>query len=125
MSSAPPLHALRGLLRRLKTPPLAADLAARKTATAGPPPRQSATAKYVLERYRACAKETDSAKLLKLRKTAANSLTLLENLAERQALYELDAGAEVQLSPQEMTRRAAARAGLQPPDLQTDFSKPL
>jgi hypothetical protein len=79
----------------------------------------------VLERYRACAKETDSAKLLKLRKTAANSLTLLENLAERQALYELDAGAEVQLSPQEMTRRAAARAGLQPPDLQTDFSKPL
>jgi hypothetical protein len=36
-------------------------------------------------------------------------------------LYELDAGAEKKLSPKEMSRRAAARAGLQLPILNPDL----
>ena len=47
---------------------------------------------------------------------------LLEDLQERKRLQELDTGAEVQLSPKEMSRRAAARAGLQLPDLNPELA---
>jgi len=45
----------------------------------------------------------------------ANYYQLLRDVRERGRLYELDSGAEVVLSPKEMSRRAAARAGLQLP----------
>lgn len=44
-----------------------------------------------------------------------NYVQLLRDLAERERLYQLDAGAEQTLSPKELSRRAAARAGLQLP----------
>jgi hypothetical protein len=47
--------------------------------------------------------------------TAQLTLQLLQDLSERQRLYEMDRGAEVQISGKEWTRRAAARAGLLPP----------
>ena len=58
----------------------------------------------------------------KLHKLLANEyLSLRENIDERTRLQQLDAGAEKQFSPKEMSRRAAARAGLQMPDLNPDL----
>lgn len=59
---------------------------------------------------------------------AKDYLQLLEDMKERNRLQVLDTGAEVQLSGHEMSRRAAARAGLQlpklDPSLQKDFPTP-
>lgn len=52
-----------------------------------------------------------------LRTMAYDFYTLQSDLAERARLHELDAGADVKLSPKELSRRAAARAGLQLPNL--------
>ena len=52
-----------------------------------------------------------------LRKIAYDYLKLKNDLAERGRLHELDAGADTQLSGMELSRRAAARAGLQLPKL--------
>lgn len=46
---------------------------------------------------------------------------LLEDLKERERLYRLDTGAENQLSPREMSRRSAARAGLLLPELDPEL----
>jgi len=54
-------------------------------------------------------------------RVASNYHQLQRDLAERARLYELDTGAEVVLSPQEMSRRAAARAGLEMPRLNPDL----
>ena len=51
------------------------------------------------------------------RNMAYDFYVLQSDLAERARLHELDAGADVKLSPKELSRRAAARAGLQLPDL--------
>lgn len=53
----------------------------------------------------------------KLRDLAADYYCLRRDMAERSKLYEMDAGAEEQLSPREFSKRAAARAGLQLPNL--------
>jgi len=52
---------------------------------------------------------------------AQDYLNLLADLAERKRIQLLDTGAENKLSPKEMSRRAAARAGLQLPDLNPDL----
>jgi hypothetical protein len=74
----------------------------------------------VLKQYRlhqsAKGQEAES-----MRKLAYDYSVLLGDLKERARLYELDAGAEVKLSPKEMSRRAAARAGLQLPILNPDL----
>ena len=48
---------------------------------------------------------------------ADNYSSLLEDLKERRRLQLLDAGAEVQLGGKESARRAAARAGLEVPEV--------
>ena len=52
-----------------------------------------------------------------LRKIAYDYLVLKDDLTERARLHELDGGADTKLTPAELTRRAAARAGLQVPKL--------
>jgi hypothetical protein len=54
---------------------------------------------------------------------AKDYLRLRVDLEERSRLHALDRGAEKQLSPHEMSRRAAARAGLQLPDLDPQLQK--
>ena len=51
------------------------------------------------------------------RKLAYDYSNLVADLKERQTLYDLDASAENQLGGKEMSRRAAARAGLQLPEI--------
>jgi hypothetical protein len=46
---------------------------------------------------------------------------LLDDLKERKRLLDLDTGAEQVLTPKELSRRAAARAGLQLPELDPDL----
>ena len=90
------LHVLRGVLRRLNGD--------------GP------TRKYVMEQYR-LHQSAQGEQAEALQDLAYNYFALLRDLKERARLHEIDAGAEVKLSPKEMSRRAAARAGLQLPDL--------
>jgi hypothetical protein len=109
-SKTPPLNILRGILRQLKV-------------TADKPNLQnnSAIRKYVIEQYRASQKISSQEKVDQLQKLAWDFFMLKQDMAERERLHKLDAGVEVKLSPKEMSRRAAARAGLRLPDLNPDL----
>ena len=108
-STTPPLHVLRGILRQLK-----------KTSSTSSSPSTGNTEpslrRHILSQYQA-SKNVPPEKAAPLRIMAYEFLTLQSDLAERARLHELDAGADMKLSPQELSRRAAARAGLQLPDL--------
>jgi hypothetical protein len=114
-STTPPLHVLRAILRRLKTKPEIKGGGNRLSS------ELPITRRFVLQRYRA-AVDAPPEVAEKLRKIARDYSMLQKDLQERKRLYELDTGAEVKLSPKEMSRRAAARAGLQLPDLNPDSS---
>ena len=132
-SNIPPV--LRGILRRLrvnKTDHISKSSSSQIIDNG----TTSATRKYVLNWYRrelvdhnnnnnnnANNNNNNSKKEEeKLHKLLANEyLSLRENIDERTRLQQLDAGAEKQFSPKEMSRRAAARAGLQMPDLNPDL----
>ena len=113
-----PLHVLRGILRLSKSPPLPQELA-KKGAT--PEPFPNALQRFVLEHYRNHQEESCEKTRTLLRQTALNYYHMKKDLVERGRLYKLDTGAEVQLSGKEMSRRAAARAGLQLPKLSPDI----
>ena len=83
----------------------------------------SATQNYILEQYRASQSIASQEKVEELRYVAYHYYALKQDLAERERLQELDTGAEVKLTPKEMSRRAAARAGLQLPELNPDLEK--
>eukprot|EP00956_Cyclotella_meneghiniana_P013699 scaffold19976_cov28-Cyclotella_meneghiniana.AAC.1 len=106
-SSTPPLHVLRGILRQLK-----------KTSPSSSSSNTSSSSlrHQILSQYRT-SQNTPPPKADTLRIMAYEYLTLQTNLIERARLHELDAGADVKLSPRELSRRAAARAGLQLPEL--------
>jgi hypothetical protein len=104
--TTPPLHVLRGILRSLK---VTSDVAGKSSTS-------STTRKYIMEQYRASASVPLEA-AEPLRKMAYDYFNLKKDIAERARLHKLDTGAENQLSPMEMSRRAAARAGLKLPDL--------
>ena len=119
----PPLHVLRGILRRIKVNNVknsttdilnTASTQSDKNVT-----RASATSKYVVARYRKQVEQDipDNKTNRELHKLAYEYLSLREDIDERSRLQLLDTGAENQLSPKEMSRRAAARAGLQLPQL--------
>ena len=111
-STTKPLHVLRGLLRVLKRE-LPEDLAKKAPALSSRTP----TGAFVLQQYRASCQVACPDEAAQLQQLAADFLLLQKDLAARNRLYELDAGAESVFTPKEMSRRAAARAGLQLPDL--------
>ena len=77
----------------------------------------SAGARYLVSKYRLPSMATTNPqKLERLKKLAADYHKLLCDVADRSRLHKLDTGAEEQLSPMELSRRAAARAGLQLPE---------
>lgn len=124
----PPLHVLRGILRHLKTVATSTTTASKTTTTTTDiaktfalNPMQS----YVLSQYRACQSETLPLRIEERQKFAFEYYTLRQDIAERSRLHELDRGAEVQLSAKEMSRRAAARAGLLLPDLNPELEHDL
>lgn len=115
-----PIHVLRSLLRNLKTR-LPQDASAAPTASAVAAARP--TQAFVLEQYRAHQRVECPDEASRLRQLAAEFLVLRGDINQRERLYDLDASAETQLSPREMSRRAAARAGLALPDLDPNLSK--
>lgn len=117
--SPKPLHVLRGLLRLTATPKLPEDLLKKH----GPLSTMNTTREYILTQYRANQTMESSAERNRLRALAANYHRLQQDLKERKRLYELDTGAEVILGPKEMSRRAAARAGLQLPELNPELER--
>ena len=109
VTKTPPLHVLRGILRSFK---VKNDKANESTVRAN--------RKYIIDQYRAASASSStisSEHAESLRRLAYEYYNLRKDLAERSRLHQLDTGAENQLSPLEMSRRAAARAGLQLPEI--------
>lgn len=126
------IKVLRGILRLLRTPPLSHTLSSgtggsgsatttTSSSTRNIPAPPAFTRKYVLKEYRKHSNEQDPRQRQKLQRIANNFLSLHTDLKERHRLYQLDTGAEVVLSGKELSRRAAARAGLQLPKLNPDL----
>mmetsp|Transcript_5474 Transcript_5474/g.15854 ORF Transcript_5474/g.15854 Transcript_5474/m.15854 type:complete len:135 (-) Transcript_5474:101-505(-) len=127
----PPLHVLRGILRRLRLDPTKLSAANQQARQNG----RGATTTYVLNRYRAAALESSKNdannnnnnnnnnhhKTRELHKLAYEYMILRQDIDERRRLQIMDTGAENKLSPNEMSRRAAARAGLALPQLNPDL----
>lgn len=128
-----PLHVLRSLLRHLKTD-LPTDSAASMlssrvgsaSTTAGAAAAAAATGSptqaFVLQQYRASQSIESSEETSRLRQLASDFLALQGDIKAREHLYSLDVSAENKFTPKEMSRRAAARAGLQLPEPNPDFS---
>jgi hypothetical protein len=124
-SKIPAKNVLRGIMRRLKVNKAELPASQQK------PPGSSATINYVLERYRSDRQQSNETTKIasagtasrnqELRKLAYEYMILRQDIDERTRLQRLDTGAENQLTPHEMSRRAAARAGLQLPELNPDL----
>jgi hypothetical protein len=81
-------------------------------------PRSNQSTKHLIAQYRAHAEiEMTSTQAEQLRQQAFDFYRLRRDLAERTRLLAMDTGADQILSPREMSRRAAARTGLQLPKL--------
>eukprot|EP00980_Cylindrotheca_fusiformis_P012759 scaffold3118_cov64-Cylindrotheca_fusiformis.AAC.17 len=86
----------------------------------------TSTQAFVLQQFRDSQTNTNTNKQQQeqqRRKLAMDYLVLKQELAERERLQRIDTGAEQQLSPREMSRRSAARAGLLMPELNPDLLK--
>lgn len=128
-SPTPPLHVFRGILRLIKSPaaprPLSGESARGAAAAAqsptasnesAPPAKQSSLRRRVISHYKQNIFLPPREARVQ-RNLAHDYWILKKDLAERARLHELDAGAEEKLTPMELSRRAAARAGLQLPKL--------
>jgi hypothetical protein len=104
MRAVAPKSVLRNILRRLRT----------QTALVGD--SSLPTRQYVLKQYR-LNQSAQGEKATMLQKFAMDYSALLTDLQERKKLHELDVGLESEISQKEMSRRAAARVGLQLPKL--------
>lgn len=117
-----PLHVLRGLYRLLKTPQLSKELV-KKGADGGVNVsshgrRSNVSTAYLMDQYRKASNVAlSAAEKERLRKVALECFLLRRDLSSRAELYAMDAGADQILTPKETSRRAAARAGLQLPEL--------
>eukprot|EP00535_Pseudo-nitzschia_heimii_P008571 CAMPEP_0197175002 /NCGR_PEP_ID=MMETSP1423-20130617/1337_1 /TAXON_ID=476441 /ORGANISM="Pseudo-nitzschia heimii, Strain UNC1101" /LENGTH=140 /DNA_ID=CAMNT_0042624039 /DNA_START=166 /DNA_END=588 /DNA_ORIENTATION=- len=133
----PAKHVLRGILRSLRVNTAEFPAVQRQQQQQQQQQGLRSTMKYVLERYRsnqelrkesndatsAAAANANTVRDRELRKMAYEYMILRRDIDERSQLQKLDTGAENQLSPLEMSRRAAARAGLQLPKLDPDAPK--
>ena len=124
-SSTPPLHVLRGILRHVKSSPSHKALEAASAGgsstdaeakSSGQDMSEVSLREHILGEYRKNMSVPPQREVF-LRKIAYDYLVLKDDLTERARLHELDGGADTKLTPAELTRRAAARAGLQVPKL--------
>lgn len=126
-ATTPPLHVLRGILRCIKTSPSSA-LSASASSTISPAASTVATnnnqltiQQHIITQYRE-SKSLPPKEATRQRQIAYHYYILKQDLTERARLHELDQGADEKLSPKELSRRAAARAGLQLPKMDSGFS---
>ncbi|KAL3764255.1 hypothetical protein ACHAWU_004067 [Discostella pseudostelligera] len=133
-ATTPPLHVLRGILRLIKssssvktsTHDVSLSSSASTSATAtglstqSPPSSSSSSSSsslyaHVLSQYRQ-SKFLLPPQSTQQRQIAYDYYILKQDLVERARLHKLDMGADEKLSPRELARRSAARAGLQLPE---------
>lgn len=116
-ATTPPIHVLRGILRQIKkTAPSSTAAVAATSSSQSTSGNELSLRQHVISQYRQSVSATPQ-QAQHLRKIAYDYLNLKQDLTERGRLHELDAGADVKLSPRELSRRAAARAGLQLPTM--------
>jgi hypothetical protein len=132
--SKKPIHVLRGIYRLLKTPNLSESLTenaiSKGLVQAGSKRRSNASTAYLMQQYRLSLAATTASggggsssnkagdhTVSELRQRALDFYNLKADLAKRAELLKLDTGADQVLTPRELSRRAAARAGLQLPEL--------
>ena len=113
VAKPPHLHTLRSILRYLRSECPSSSLAL-KTRTLNKEKTINSLRTFVLDKYRSDSNEKNDDMTIS-HQFAYNYSLLSKDLLERKRLYELDASAENTLTPLEMTRRSAARAGLQLP----------
>lgn len=124
-ASTPPLHVLRGILRLMKkSAPSKSSTAPVATTAVQPGSTQPANAQvtlrqHIISQYRLC-RSLPPSKVDIQQQIAYDFYILKMDLKERARLHELDQGADEKLSPKELSRRAAARAGLQLPVLDSE-----
>jgi hypothetical protein len=125
MSKSSLLRTGKELLRLLKTPVPSKELAM-KVEKRGIDPRrrsQNPIIQFVSQQLRTPpAVPTSSSAAAVAGNLLRDFHRLRSDLAERARLQEMDTGAEEVLTPKEMSRRAAARAGLQLPKLDESLS---
>ena len=126
-ATTPPLHVLRGILRCIKTSPSSALSASASSAispaasTVATNNNQLTIHQHIITQYRE-SKSLPPKEATRQRQIAYHYYILKQDLTERARLHELDQGADEKLSPKELSRRAAARAGLQLPKMDSGFS---
>jgi hypothetical protein len=120
-ATTPPIHVLRGILRYVKktspsstTAPTASTAAS--NATSQPTTEHQSLHQHIISQYKASASVSPERANV-LRGIAYDYWMLKADLVERARLHEIDAGADTKLSPMELSKRAAARAGLQLPKM--------
>ncbi|KAL7497882.1 hypothetical protein ACHAWT_009125 [Skeletonema menzelii] len=113
-ATTPPIHVLRGILRLVKKTSPNAAVATSTSSQLTNGGNELSLHQHVISQYRQSISATPQ-QAQHLRKVAYDYLNLKKDLTERGRLHELDTGADVKLSPRELSRRAAARAGLQLP----------
>ncbi len=110
----PPLHVLRGILRLMKK-----SASSNSTGSTLRTEPQLTLRQHIMSQYRLCRslppREADIQQQI-----AYDFYILKRDLKERARLHEMDQGADEKLSPMELSRRAAARAGLQLPKLDNE-----
>jgi hypothetical protein len=112
---------VRGIFRILKTPVLSENLLKKSTIiNRSNKFRSNESTAYLIRQYRMAANSTSESEKEKLRRMAMEYYQLRRDIAARGELYAMDAGADQVLTPHETSRRAAARAGLQLPELYKD-----
>ena len=124
-ATTPPLHVLRGILRCMKkSSPSSSSThsispAASTVAANNNNDQQLSTQQHIISQYRQ-SKSLPPHKAKIQRQIAYDYYILKQDLVERGRLHDLDQGADEKLSPHELTRRSAARAGLQLPKLDSE-----
>ena len=117
----PPLHVCRSILRHIRSAPKEEMPKSKISTTSNVAAisqiqeSQNPLHEHVLAQYRA-AQSASPAQANMLRKMAYDFSILKKDLRERGELHKLDGGAEAKLSPKEMSRLAAHRAGLELPE---------
>ena len=115
-ASTPPLHVLRGILRSVKVKSSPSNFTSPSQAAAANVNNniQPTLQQQIISQYRESQSlPPNEAKIQ--RKIAYEYYILIQDLTERARLHEIDQGADEKLSPDELSRRAAARVGLQLP----------
>jgi len=115
-STTPPLHVLRGILRKINRSHDQSSLSASSSSSVDNATKSLKD--HIIEQYRN-GRSASPEKTKVLRKVAYDYYTVQKDLAERARLYDLDSGAEKLLTPKELSQRAATRSGLQLPKLYT------